>query len=78
VGNWGYLLGTVSLIVEGSFVVLAVICLIRIAKAWQPNSPEAGHAWSGPATNATVFGAPLPGIRDTSWESVGGSTSGPN
>ncbi len=35
VGNWSYLLGTVSLIVEGSFIVLAVICLIRIRKAGQ-------------------------------------------
>jgi hypothetical protein len=34
VGNWGYLLGTVSLIVEGSFIVLAVICLTRIRRAW--------------------------------------------
>jgi hypothetical protein len=33
IGNWGYLLGTVSLIVEGSFIVLAVICLVRIRRA---------------------------------------------
>lgn len=37
VGNWGYLLGSVSLIVEGSFIVLAVICLTRIRRAWQPD-----------------------------------------
>jgi hypothetical protein len=37
VGNWGYVLGTVSLIVEGTFVVLAVICLLRIVRAGQPN-----------------------------------------
>jgi hypothetical protein len=37
VGNWGYVLGTVSLIVEGSFVVLAVICLLRVGRTWQPN-----------------------------------------
>ena len=37
VGNWGYLLGTVSLIVEGSFIVLAVICLIRLRRAGQLN-----------------------------------------
>jgi hypothetical protein len=36
VGNWGYLLGTVSLIVEGTFVVLAIYCLLRIRRAWQP------------------------------------------
>jgi hypothetical protein len=30
VGNWGYVLGTVSLIVEGSFAVLAATCLMRI------------------------------------------------
>ena len=44
--NWGYLLGTVSLIVEGSFVVLGVICLMRIGRAWQPNSDDAGYGWS--------------------------------
>jgi hypothetical protein len=37
IGNWGYVLGTVSLIVEGSFVVFAVICLLRIGRTWQPN-----------------------------------------
>jgi hypothetical protein len=31
IGNWGYLLGTVSLIVEASFIVLAAICVRRIA-----------------------------------------------
>ncbi len=36
IGNWGYLLGTVSLIVEGSFIVLAVTCLTRIWKVRQP------------------------------------------
>jgi hypothetical protein len=34
IGNWGYLLGTVSLIVEGSFIVLAAICLVRIRRTW--------------------------------------------
>ena len=33
VGNWGYLLGTVSLVVEGSFVILASACLIRLYRA---------------------------------------------
>ena len=33
VGNWGYLLGTVSLVVEGSFVILAVLCLTRLFRA---------------------------------------------
>jgi hypothetical protein len=33
VGNWGYLLGTVSLMVEASFIVLAVVCLIRLHRA---------------------------------------------
>jgi hypothetical protein len=37
VGNWGYLLGTVSLIVEGSFVVLAVVCLVRTRSASRPD-----------------------------------------
>lgn len=53
VGNWGYLLGTVSLIVEGSFVVLVLICLMRIGRAWQPNSDDAGYGWSGAGTNAS-------------------------
>jgi hypothetical protein len=29
IGNWGYLLGTVSLFVEGTFVVLGVFVLVR-------------------------------------------------
>ena len=33
IGNWGYLLGTVSLIVEGSFIVLAGVCLLRLRRA---------------------------------------------
>ena len=53
VGNWGYPLGTVSLIVEGSFIVLAVICLMRIGRAWQPSSDDAGYDWSGTGTNAS-------------------------
>ena len=53
VGNWGYLLGTVSLIVEGCFVVLAVISLTRIGRAWQSHSDDAGHEWSGPVPNTT-------------------------
>ncbi len=35
VGNWGYLLGTVSLIVEGSLILLAGFCLVRIRGAWR-------------------------------------------
>jgi hypothetical protein len=35
-----YLVGTVSLIVEGNFIVLAVICLRRIGRVWQPNSDD--------------------------------------
>ncbi len=30
VGNWGYTLGTVSLVVEALFVVIASVCLLRI------------------------------------------------
>ena len=43
IGNWGYLLGTVSLIVEGSFIVLAVICLTRIWEARQPDQWNEGR-----------------------------------
>ena len=53
VGNWGYLLGTVSLIVEGGFVVLAVISLTRIGRAWQSHSDDAAYGWSGPAPNTS-------------------------
>jgi hypothetical protein len=42
VGNWSYLLGTVSLLVEGSFIVLAAICLTRIRRAWQ-SDPQIGE-----------------------------------
>ncbi len=44
VGNWGYLLGTVSLIVEGSFIVLAAISLLRIRRAWEPDQEIEGRA----------------------------------
>lgn len=40
VGNWGYLLGTVSLVVEGSFIVLAVVCLVRTRSASRPVVPQ--------------------------------------
>jgi len=53
VGNWGYLLGTVSLIVEGAFIVLAVICLMRISRAWQANSDDAVYGPSGTRPNAS-------------------------
>jgi len=43
VGNWGYLLGTVSLVVEGSFFVLAVTCLMRIRRAWQLDPQNGAH-----------------------------------
>jgi hypothetical protein len=35
VGNWGYLLGTVSLVVEGSLFILSVACLLRAVSAWR-------------------------------------------
>jgi hypothetical protein len=38
VGNWGYTLGQVSLVVEGLFVVIACVCLHRIFLAQRPNS----------------------------------------
>jgi hypothetical protein len=37
IGNWGYVLGTLSLVAEGSFVVLAVVCLLRMDRTWQPD-----------------------------------------
>ena len=52
VGNLGYLLGTVNLIVEGNFVVLAVICLRRIGRVWQPNSDDDVYEWAGSGANA--------------------------
>jgi hypothetical protein len=53
VGNWGYLLGTASLIVEGCFVVLAMICLARIGRAWQAIPDDGGYGWSGPGASAS-------------------------
>jgi hypothetical protein len=52
IGNWGYLPGTVSLIVEGSFVVLAVICLTRIQRAWELD-PQIGMRFD-PAREAQL------------------------
>jgi hypothetical protein len=49
VGNLGYVLGTVSLIIEGSFVVLAVTCLVRIGSAWQPSQEMRGTSSPSPA-----------------------------
>ena len=49
VGNWGYALGTVSLVVEGSFVILAVICLLRIGSAWQPSRQTRRNSSPSPA-----------------------------
>jgi hypothetical protein len=40
VGNWGYLLGTVSLLVEGSFAVVAVVCLTRLYRTRRPAAAE--------------------------------------
>jgi hypothetical protein len=39
-GNWGYLLGTVSLLVEGSFAMVAVVCLTRLYRAMGPAAVE--------------------------------------
>ena len=47
IGNWGYLLGTVSLIVEGSVILLAGICLMRIRRASQSGSATRGSSISG-------------------------------
>jgi MFS family permease len=40
VGNWGYLLGTVSLLVEGSFAIVAVLCLTRLHRTRRPAAIE--------------------------------------
>jgi hypothetical protein len=40
IGNWGYTLGQVSLAVEGSFMVIASVCLYRIYLAQRANSGE--------------------------------------
>ena len=46
VGNWSYLLGTVSLLVEGSFVTLAVVCLTRLYRAKQLSATEGNQSVS--------------------------------
>ena len=33
IGNWGYVLGTVSLVVEATFLLMAVVCVRRAARA---------------------------------------------
>ncbi len=53
VGNWGYVLGTVSLIVEGTFVVLALLCVTRTVNVWQSNSDDVGYEWAGSGTDAS-------------------------
>ncbi len=35
VGNWGYTLGTVSLVVEATYVIVAVISLYRLYLGWR-------------------------------------------
>jgi hypothetical protein len=35
IGNWGYTLGTVSLLVEGAFVIIACVCLYRIYRIYR-------------------------------------------
>ena len=40
IGNWGYTLGTVSLFVEASFVVIAAACLYRIFLAQRVDSAD--------------------------------------
>jgi hypothetical protein len=42
VGNWGYTLGTVSLIVEAAFVLLAVLMLRRVIRARRLRYVEGG------------------------------------
>jgi hypothetical protein len=43
VGNWGYLLGTVSLLVEGSFIIVAAVCLTRLGRASRHAAIEVGQ-----------------------------------
>jgi hypothetical protein len=40
VGNWGYTLGTVSLVVEASFVAIAALCLYKILLAQRVDSAD--------------------------------------
>jgi hypothetical protein len=46
VGNWGYTLGTVSLIVEATFIVLAVLMLRRAIRARRLRPLEGGNRTS--------------------------------
>jgi MFS family permease len=41
VGNWGYVLGTVSLLVEGTLIVFTLVCLVRLYRANRLGSREA-------------------------------------
>jgi hypothetical protein len=40
IGNWGYTLGQVSLVVEGLFVIIACVCLVRIYQGTRPKVAE--------------------------------------
>jgi hypothetical protein len=64
IGNWGYLLGTVSLVVEGSLIVLSAVCLRRIVTR-QP------HLFDATENRAGQLGAP----DRTNLLGVGGTTS---
>jgi len=43
VGNWGYLLGAVSLVVEGTFIVIAAIALWRLTHRPSRQAAQAAH-----------------------------------
>ena len=48
VGNWDYLLGTVSLVVEGSFVILAGACLAflyRAGRDWAVEDDQSARSY---------------------------------
>ena len=81
VSNWGYPLGTVSLIVEGCFVVLAVICVTRIRRGWQSNywiadGNHGGVAGSGSkrGRGAFLLDHRPPSSTSGSWSNTSGAT----
>jgi hypothetical protein len=43
IGNWGYTLGTVSLVAEAAFILVAVLMLQRVIRATQPHPLDGGN-----------------------------------
>jgi hypothetical protein len=70
-GNWGDALGTASLFVEGTLMLMAASIIIRLLGIQWERAPEGGGAWlsTGRAMSPATHGRSLSGLE-------GGETSG--